>query len=166
MHQVSSPDGSVHVRIHRACIEHWFLHRQRRFWQREAGGLLFAPSVGSQNGQVDIEVVTGPNPGDRRTRYSCALEHETCLADIAAQFEKGMKFVGYWHTHPEPEPSLSAVDRRAFAKNLIAGGLRIDRMLAAVVGNGNSMDTISVCLVTTDRVIELEAHRSLPVNSG
>ena len=160
MHQVSSRDGSVHVRIHRACIEHWFRHRQRRFWQREAGGLLFAPSVGSENGQVDIELVTGPNPGDRRTRYSCALDHESCLTDIAAQFEKGMKFVGYWHTHPEPEPSLSGVDRRAFAKNLIAGGLRIDRMLAVVVGNGDSTDTINVCLVTTDRVIELEAQPS------
>jgi len=158
VYQVSSADGSVHVRVHEPCIGHWFRHRQRRFWHREAGGLLFAPSVGSGDGQVDIEVVTGPNPGDRRTRYSCALDHAKCRADISEQFRKGMKFVGYWHTHPEPDPSLSGVDRRAFARNLVAGGLCIDRMLAVVIGNGDSTQTISVCLVETGRVVELGRH--------
>lgn len=155
VYQVSSRDSTLRVRIHDSCVAHWFNYRQRRFWQREAGGLLFAPNVGSENGQIDIKVVTGPNSRDRRSRNSCVLDHAQSLDDISNQFKKGMKFVGYWHTHPELNPSLSYIDRQALAKNLTGGGLCIDRMLAVVIGNGTSTSTISVYLVTTDRIVRL-----------
>lgn len=116
-------------------------------WHRESGGLLFAPSIGSDNGAVRITDVSGPNSGDRRSRYSLKLDYRACLKDIAKRFDDGLHFVGYWHTHPEEYPSLSSTDRRAFAKNLRDGGLEIEKMIAVVIGNGNGPDSIHASIV-------------------
>lgn len=155
MLRARSPDSSIRVSVGDRCIEHWFRHRQRRFWQREAGGLLFAPTVGSSDGEVMIETVTGPHSTDSRTRYSLQLDHGRCLADINEQFERGMNFVGYWHTHPEAYPRLSSIDRRAFMKNLAAGGIDLARMLAVVVGKGDDYSTVHISLLTRRDEVEL-----------
>ena len=140
------------------CVAHWARYRQTRIWHRETGGLLFAPSVGPDDGTVRITNVSGPNAGDRRSRYSLKLDYRKCLKDIAKRFEEGLHFVGYWHTHPEKHPSLSGIDRRAFAKNLRDGGLEIEKMIAVVIGNGTGSDAIHICVV--------EAKEILPLRSG
>ena len=97
---------------------------------------MFAPSIGSADRCVDIIKVSGPHSADRRKRTSLSLDHDQCLADIKDQFDCGLHFVGYWHTHPEALPMLSGMDEHALARNLRRGGLEIERMIAVVVGNG------------------------------
>lgn len=150
--KLKSPDGSLQVTVEDDCIQHWHKHRQRRFWQPEVGGLLFAPSVGSADGCVSITTITGPHSSDRGKRHSLLLDHARCLSDIEIQFSRGLHFVGYWHTHPEPAPTLSRVDLRAFHEILKRGGLLVERFIAVVVGL-QSCD--SVYVVEKDRAIQL-----------
>ena len=150
-----APDRSLLVTVSSECIEHWTRFRQTQFWHRESGGLMFAPSVGSTDGCVDVTTVTGPHSRDRGRRYSLSLDHERCLADIASQFEHGLHFVGYWHTHPEPVPTLSGIDWSAFARNLRFGGLVIERMIAVVVGNARNVHSVRAYLIDKDAPMEL-----------
>lgn len=153
-----APDQSIRIIVDDDCVDHWARYRQTRLWHRESGGLLFAPSVGAENGTVQITNVSGPNPGDRRSRYSLLLDYRQCLKDIGERFAEGLHFVGYWHTHPERHPSLSGIDRRAFAKNLHDGGLEIEKMIAIVVGNGTAPDAICVCIVEAKDILTLHSN--------
>tara|TARA_R110002073_G_scaffold50729_1_gene133980 strand:+ start:290 stop:802 length:513 start_codon:yes stop_codon:yes gene_type:complete len=150
--KLKSADGSLQVIVEDNCLQHWDKHRQRRFWQPEVGGLLFAPSVGSVDGCVCITTITGPHSSDRGKRYSLLLDHERCLSDIELQFSRGLHFVGYWHTHPERAPALSGVDLKAFHEILKSGGVLVERFIAVVVGI-QSCD--SVYLVEKDRATQL-----------
>src|SRR5690606_12299172 len=60
-------DGSLAVSVSAMCVDHWLQFRQTRFWQREAGGLMFAPTIGSADGHVEITHVNGPYTTDRAT---------------------------------------------------------------------------------------------------
>jgi integrative and conjugative element protein (TIGR02256 family) len=153
--RLMSSDGTLQVVIENDSLQHWYQHRQTRFWHHEAGGLLFAQSVGSVNGCVHITTVTGPYPGDRRTRCSLILDPERCRADIEIQFSRGLHFVGYWHTHPEPTPTLSEVDRKAFLEIHRNGGLAIERFIAVVVGNRSCNNSLGVYLVEPNRLTRL-----------
>lgn len=146
------PDDSLQVLVDDACVQHWRKFRQRRFWQPEVGGLLFAPSVGSSDGRVHITKVSGPHASDRGKRYSLFLDHKLCLSEIEIQFTKGLHFVGYWHTHPETLPALSSVDKKAFRKVLRNGGLQVERFIAVVVG---LQDNDSVYVVEKDRFTQM-----------
>ena len=58
--------------------------------------------------------------------------------------------MGYWHTHPEPLPKLSNIDLSAFRKNLIDGGVHIERMLVIVIGNSDQLETINISVLDID----------------
>lgn len=118
---------------------------------------MFAPSIGSADGHVDITIVSGPYPTDRATRHSVRLDHQSCLADIAANFSQGLHFVGYWHTHPEPCPTLSGMDRRSLSRNLREGRLEIERMIAVVVGNRTGDSSIRAYLIDKATPVQLDA---------
>ena len=127
---------------------------------------MFAPSVGSADGCVEINTVTGPHSTDRRRRTSLRLDHALCRADISVQYERGLHFVGYWHTHPEPDPRLSGIDERALMRNLLGGGLEIERMIAVVVGNGRGNGTICAYLVHRGLPVQLQTIRNPLTNEG
>lgn len=121
---------------------------------------MFASSVGSADGCVEINKVTGPYSTDRRRRTALRLDHTRCRADIAVHYEQGLHFVGYWHTHPEPDPKLSGIDERALTRNLRSGGLEIERMIAVVVGNGRSDRAICAYLVHCGSPVQLHTIRN------
>lgn len=150
-----SSDSSLTIKIRSRCIEHWAAYRQRRLWHKERGGLLFATSVGSLCGNVEIIDVTGPSKKDRAGRTWLQLNYADMLRDISDQFASGRHFVGYWHTHPEPNPTLSSTDIFAFTDNLKAGGIRLERMVAVVIGDGNIADSVSAYLVDHERAERL-----------
>ena len=143
-----SQNNDLSVSICDRCFEHWAKYQQRRFWQIERGGLLFSTSVGTLDGRVWVVNVSGPNRGDRAGRYWLELDHAKLLRDIEDQFAKGFHFVGYWHTHPEPDPTLSGLDFSAFADNLTSDGIELTRMIAVIVGNAVIRPSTSVYVVS------------------
>ena len=143
-------DRSICVDINSRCIAHWAQYRQTRIWHKERGGLLFAPTVGSRTGSVEIVNASGPHAADQAGRRWLKLDHTQCMIDINDRFEEGLHFVGYWHTHPEPRPILSNMDRRSLTRVLKLGGVDLTRIIAFVVGNDKTEVFCSAYLVNSE----------------
>lgn len=62
------------------------------------------------NGNMHIELATGPRPTDKRSRTSYIPDMKASQAEIDGQYERGLHFIGNWHTHPENKPSPSGLD--------------------------------------------------------
>ena len=95
------------------AIDHFRRHRQRRRYQNEAGGQLFARFVYHR---ILIEEATGPRRTDRRTRTSYEPDRRAEQREIMEQHTVGLHYVGDWHTHPEPVPQPSPLDTMSIAE--------------------------------------------------
>ena len=90
-------------------------YQQLRWWQREAGGQLFARF---REDTIDVVEATGPRRSDRRSRYNYEPDRQAEQREIDERFSLGLHFVGDWHTHPEDYPRPSAVDLRSTAEGV------------------------------------------------
>lgn len=106
MIQYTFVDGST-LTITDAVENHLLRHRQVKWLSREAGGQLFASISGSD---VLIEEATGPRKTDRRGRWHYLPDRKLENAEIIERYERGLHFVGDWHTHPQDIPSPSTRD--------------------------------------------------------
>ena len=75
-------------------------HPQARWSHCEAGGQLFARV---SSGHIAVEVVTGPQWLDRRTRHTYQPHRPSEQREIEHHHRLGLHFVGDWHTHAEQE---------------------------------------------------------------
>lgn len=101
--------------FHPEVIATFQRHQQLRWWQREAGGQLFARFQGAA---IHVVEATGPRRSDRRSRYSYEPDHCAEQREIDSRFPSGLHFVGDWHTHPEDYPRPSGVDLRSTAEGV------------------------------------------------
>jgi integrative and conjugative element protein (TIGR02256 family) len=92
-----------------SVVSHLMKHRQNRPWRREAGGQLFA-RFGA--GEILIEEATGPRPTDSRGRTYYRPDRRAEQKEILERFERGLHYVGDWHTHPSEIPEPSGTDVR------------------------------------------------------
>lgn len=86
----------------------------------EAGGLLLGRHL--HNGHdIVVDLVSEPTDGDERTRfgfYRDAAGHQPVI-DRAWETSGGTcAFLGDWHTHAEPSPTPSQIDRDNWARML------------------------------------------------
>lgn len=125
-----SASGS-HIILTESVLAHIAAHRQRRFWQSESGGQLFARLEGQ-----DILVVeaTGPRPGDQRGRSFYRPDKAAEQAEIDARFRHGLHFVGDWHTHPQTYPEPSNSDLASIADAVRRSTYTLNGFILLVVG--------------------------------
>lgn len=119
-------------------IQHLSRWRQRWWWQKEAGGQLFARF---NERQVLIEMATGPRDTDRRTRMSYVPDRNAERQEIAHFFKEGLHFVGDWHSHPEKTPVPSGVDDRSIAECVRKSDHRLNGFLLVIVGTMSPPDS-------------------------
>lgn len=93
----------------------FYKNRQTRWYHREAGGQLFA-KVGTR--RWTIVAATGPRKGDVRSFNSFIPNRRTEQLEINAYYERGLEFVGDWHTHPAAVPAPSCNDIESI-KNVV-----------------------------------------------
>lgn len=119
-----------------------YAHAQRKIWQKEAGGELFANDPDASG--LVITSATGPNPLDRRSR--CSWNPDTVAADQDRrhQYLHGRHAVGLWHTHPEPVPSPSDRDQQTAHDYLNAFHGERKRYLMVTVGNRGNPPSMTV----------------------
>jgi integrative and conjugative element protein (TIGR02256 family) len=125
-----------------AALVHMYRHVQKRIWDREAGGEIYA--VDPDGHGLIVTTATGPNRKDSRTRCSFNPDIKAAEQDRERQFALGMHTVGLWHTHPEANPSPSSQDRQTAEEYLSAfqGGRRC--YLLVIVGNYGNPPKIKV----------------------
>ena len=106
-------------------------YRQKRWYQREAGGQLFARLSPSR---IVIEEATGPRRTDRRTRTSYVPDRAAEQREIDGRHAEGLHFVGDWHTHPEKHPRPSGLDVASISESVRKSTHALNGFLLVIVG--------------------------------
>src|SRR5687768_13492126 len=106
-------------------------YRQKRWYQREAGGQLFARLSPSR---IVIEEATGPRRTDRRTRTSYVPDRAAEQREIDGRHREGLHFVGDWHTHPEELPRPSGLDVASISESVRKSSHALNGFLLVIVG--------------------------------
>jgi integrative and conjugative element protein (TIGR02256 family) len=114
-----------------APVNYMKRNQQRRWWQREAGGQLFARF---HDGHLMVEEATGPRSSDRRTRVSYIPYSVAEQREIDERFELGLHYVGDWHTHPEEYPVPSARDFASIRNCFMKSRHDLNAFLLVIVG--------------------------------
>jgi integrative and conjugative element protein (TIGR02256 family) len=129
------------IRLADSVLDVFSAHRQRKCWQREAGGMLFARIEGK-----DILVVeaTSPSRQDRRTRFSFAISKQKAQSEINSQHNIGLHYVGEWHTHPEQFPTPSQRDELTMSSRVKKSDHQLNGFVFAIVGQGNFPSAITM----------------------
>lgn len=125
-------------------LAHLHRHRQTRFWQREAGGLLFA--------KINLPVIsvcriTGPRRGDHRSRCSYRPDEQAEQREIDEMFGLDLHFVGCWHTHPEDFATPSSLDTRNISDCVRRSQHALNGFVMVIVGRAQFPASlfVSVC---------------------
>lgn len=119
------------VVISDAVLDHLCGHRQMRWWQREAGGLLFARLEGAD---ITIVEATGPRLDDARSRYGFSFRLDKQQALIDERFTRGLHYVGDWHSHPEARPQPSLRDLQTMGSRVRESTHGFRGFLFAIIG--------------------------------
>ena len=106
-------------------------YRQKRWYQREAGGQLFARFSASR---IVVEEATGPRRTDRRTRMSYVPDRAAEQREIDSRHAEGVHFVGDWHTHPETLPGPSGLDIASISESVCKSTHALNAFLLVIVG--------------------------------
>ena len=116
-------------------IRKFFSWSQRRFYTKEAGGLILGFVDSDTNGLL-AEEVTVPGLGDKRSRTSFfRSERHQREAEVWNRKTNGRGTqLGLWHTHPEANPTPSSIDLTDCENVLRDGKFDCDGLLYVIVG--------------------------------
>jgi integrative and conjugative element protein (TIGR02256 family) len=92
----------------------WRKHRQTTPVADESFGVLMGTTSVDRR-EIWIEAVTTPMAHDQRARCSFALRdpgHQRAVCDRFVRSGGSVIYLGTWHTHPQPVPRPSRIDRR------------------------------------------------------
>ena len=110
----------------------WHGYRQTAASAAESFGVLMGMTSVDRR-EIRIEGVTTPMAHDRGSRFSFALRdlgHQRAVCEKFASSGGSGIYLGTWHTHPEPVPTPSRIDRKDWAACLRAN---LGRPLAFVL---------------------------------
>ncbi|MGG6893675.1 Mov34/MPN/PAD-1 family protein [Rhizobium sp. BR 315] len=122
-------------------------HRQTGFFSKESGGQMFATLSADR---WRIEAVTGPRVGDRRGYNYFRPDRKAEQEEIYRFYDKGLEFVGDWHTHPENTPRPSGNDVTSI-RNVVRESLHnLPGILMCIVGRKSPPDGLWLSLHRRD----------------
>ena len=129
----STPDRKRLIVLAPQALKVFWKHRQRFFWQAEAGGVLLGKRRGKH---IEVVLASEPMPADRREQFFFERNVEGHLPFAKAAWRAGhfaVDYVGEWHTHPQRLPLPSSIDRAEWRK-LAAARPPTSPLLTIVVG--------------------------------
>lgn len=128
-------------------LDHFERYRQLRYWDKEAGGQLFARFEGNH---TLIQEVTGPRPNDKRSRHSYRPDRLAEQREIQEMFDKNFHYVGDWHTHPSASPSPSDTDVLNISSCVARSEHELNGFLMIIVGTDPFPQGLRVSLHTAE----------------
>lgn len=123
--------GAFHVEVDRAALNVFEMHRQTRFYHREAGGQLFGRAAGSR---WKVARATGPGREDRRSRFGFRPDRGREQREIDEYHALGFDYLGDWHTHPQDIPRPSMRDVESIDDIVQKSTLEMSGLLLCIVG--------------------------------
>ncbi|WP_240794561.1 Mov34/MPN/PAD-1 family protein [Azoarcus sp. DD4] len=143
------PDSTRYVLFTEQVLAHMYVHAQRRPWQKEAGGEIFSAAPNATG--LVISAAAGPHPRDHRRRHGWIPDAAAADRARHAAFSLGKHAVGLWHTHPEPRPSPSGLDRQTTHEYLETFQDQRSRYLLVIIGNRGTPVSMGVWAASAER---------------
>lgn len=148
-----SASGRQVIMFSDPVLEHLARHRQLKPRDREAGGRLYARI---SLGRVDVDLATGPCLLDIRSRTRFIPNRTLARAEIRRQFALGLHYVGSWHTHPEPVPTPSGLDRDSIKQVFSMSDHQLAGLLMVIVGTTDAPEGLYVGIHDHQGLTQLE----------
>ncbi len=128
-------DGFGIVRISKELIDQLVNFRQIEGSTPESGGVLVGKHLNS-NGTILIDNYTPPQPTDKqgRCQYYRSGAHNELIQTIWRESNHQSTYVGLWHTHAEPIPSYSPVDKKDWINALKNSIYEGDSLFFFIIG--------------------------------
>jgi integrative and conjugative element protein (TIGR02256 family) len=144
--------GEQELILATAVLDHFAAHRQVGWRDREAGGQLFARFEGRR---IIVEAATGPRAIDRRSRFLFIPNKWADRAEIRRLHKQGLHYLGDWHTHPEPVPTPSPVDRASMHDMFAKSRHDLAGFLMVIVGTAPPPDGLFVAIFSAESWAQL-----------
>lgn len=108
---------------------------QHRARDTEAGGVLLGRHL-LDTPDVVVDEVTTPQASDRRSRtgFYRSSKHELLARQRWLEQHNTLAYLGLWHTHPEPDPTPSSVDRNDWLQAVSRDTFEGDRLFFPIIG--------------------------------
>ncbi|MCU1338031.1 MAG: hypothetical protein JWO19_3612 [Bryobacterales bacterium] len=127
-------------------------HRQTRTSQPEAGGQLFAVITGTE---IVVSDITGPRTTDKRFRLLYMPDRKLEQQEIDVRFERGLHYVGDWHTHPESKPKPSYQDLQSMRECVTKSRHQLNAFLLVIAGTDDTPRGLHVSLHSDSEIVVL-----------
>jgi integrative and conjugative element protein (TIGR02256 family) len=124
------------LKIDAAALASLVAYSQLRPRDDEAGGVLLGRWLEGASSFV-VDAISEPQPEDRRTRTSFFRSyrgHTQIIADNLRASRDTRGYLGEWHTHPEPVPKPSRIDRRDWCRRLHCDRVELPWVFFIIVG--------------------------------
>jgi integrative and conjugative element protein (TIGR02256 family) len=115
---------------------------------------LFATFSGSD---VVIREATGPRRTDHRTRTSYRPDRRAEQQEILERHNRGLHYVGDWHTHPSPKPTPSNLDYLSIQASVRQSTHRLGGFVLIIVGTLCAPDGLHVSVNDGGQTFTLNA---------
>ena len=105
-------------------------YRQMDSLSNEAAGVLIGER---RESHIVVHEISEPGEGDIRRRCFVdrrGLHHQAAVDEAFARSSGRLQYLGEWHTHPEDQPSPSAMDLGTWRRHLVAQ----DQMVLLIIG--------------------------------
>ena len=119
----------------------------------ERGGQLFVDLTMADG--LWLAEASAPHSDDTAGVDWLHLDQARCAAEIINANQRGLRLVGYWHTHPENIPTISPQDVKSFRKFSSVNSTLLQNPLVVVVGRRS----VNAWIVNNDH---LEKAKLLP----
>jgi len=123
------------LRVSYELVESLKGYRQLEKGTPESGGTLIGMHLNS-GGKFLINEYTPPQTSDKQGRhlYHRSETHTKLILDIWKESKRTLTYIGLWHTHPEPIPTYSAIDKNDWNNSLNKSIFTGDRLFFFIVG--------------------------------
>lgn len=132
------------------CLAVFASFQQKKVFSAEAGGQLFGTFTYGQS--VRVSVATGPSRGSLRSRFSFRPNRSAEKREIESFHQRGLHYLGDWHSHPESRPSPSRCDENKMMQIYGASRHDLNCVLMVIVGTSTFPDALWVGTVTDSAV--------------
>lgn len=123
----------------------------------ERGGQLFVDPTDPAG--LVLALATHPHRADRSGRTWLELDGCRCHAEVKEANRRGLRLVGYWHTHPQAIPQISTDDISSFSAFARQYSDALPHPLAIIVGTSELPDGIKAWTFRSGQYIEAELHK-------
>ncbi|MEZ4961940.1 MAG: Mov34/MPN/PAD-1 family protein [Saprospiraceae bacterium] len=124
------------LKISSEALSQMETYRQVSTDTKEAGGVLLGRYI-KDSTDVVIDCISTPQRNDKRTRFSFfknKKEHQNIVNKAWAESNGTSNYLGEWHTHPEPSPTPSSVDKQTWLRQVVESTFENDSLFFIIVG--------------------------------